>query len=155
MKKLALPPRHYATMYAEEWGWHLFPIKAMTKDKPLIAWSKYASNDPVTIAEWWMKWPTANIGLDCGRSGILVLDVDQHSKENNGAQSKMFLELEYGDLPVTLRSQTPTGGMHYFFKGTGRSTVGELGPGLDTRGVGGMVLLPGSRTDKGIYRWLP
>ena len=35
-----------------------------------------ASTDPEQIRAWWRKWPTANIGLRCGKdSGVIVLDV--------------------------------------------------------------------------------
>ena len=159
MSKPMLPPREpliYAVMYAEEWKWFLFPIKPMAKFPALVKWGTESSNDPDQIGEWWKRWPEANIGLDCGRSGITVVDVDLHSKEKNGQASLEILQLQYGPLPQTLRSRTPTGGTHYFFKGaSARNTVDVFGPGIDTRGNGGMVLLPGSRTKTGIYSWLP
>ena len=37
---------------------------------------KDATTDPETIARWWTQWPKANIGIECGRSSIVVLDVD-------------------------------------------------------------------------------
>src|SRR5665213_2957379 len=43
-----------------------------------------ATLDPVTIAAWWKRWPTANVAIDCGRSGLVVVDVDI----KNGAQGE-------------------------------------------------------------------
>jgi hypothetical protein len=147
-------PAALAQLYAEEWGWSLFPIKPMSKSPALVKWSIAASNDPKRVAEWWKRWPSANIGLDCGRANITVIDIDRHSPDRNGQESLEILEMIYEPLPGTLRSVTPSDGMHYFFTGVARNTVNQLGPGVDTRGAGGMVLLPGSRTAKGAYRWL-
>jgi hypothetical protein len=133
-----MSPLGYAMMYADQWGWYLFPIRAPFKDRPLVKWKTESSNDPKQICEWWGKWPTANIGVDCGRTGIFVLDVDQHSTAADGTKSLDLLEL--GVLPETLRQITPSGGLHYIFRGNFRSSIGELGPGLDTRGPGGMIL---------------
>lgn len=150
-----MTPLAFASFYVQEMGWYLFPIKPMQKAPGLVRWSIEASNDIKQIKEWWTRWPRANIGLDCGRSNIFVLDVDQHSVHADGAASLALLEMLYLPLPSTLRSQTPSNGVHHFFTGRGRNSVGELGPGLDTRGPGGMVLLPPSRTKAGIYKWLP
>ena len=52
--------------------------------------------------------------------------------------------------------QTPSGGLHFHFRSNGRevrNSAGKLGPGLDVRGDGGYVLLPGSRLEAGPYRW--
>jgi len=135
-------------------GWYLFPIRAPYKDRPLVKWSQHASRDGVTIERWWTQWPDANIGLDCGRTGIFVLDVDQHTTEANGVASLAALEMMHGVLPPTLMQRTPSGGTQYLFHGAFANSQSKLGPGLDTRGPGGMVLLPPSRTAKGHYTWL-
>jgi putative DNA primase/helicase len=156
VKHYAHRPLAYARLYVEEWKWFVFPIKPLAKYPALVRWAADSSNDPNQIAKWWSRWPEANIGLDCGRSDITVVDIDQHSKDKDGRASLDALQRKYGRFPPTLRSRTPTGGIHYFFKGGGlRNTVGALGPGIDTRGNGGMVLLPGSRTEAGAYCWLP
>ncbi len=37
---------------------------------------KDATRDPEQINKWWDKWPMANIGIACGASGIVVIDID-------------------------------------------------------------------------------
>jgi hypothetical protein len=47
-------------------------------------------------------------------------------------------------VPATFTVGTPGGGRHLYFKGSLPSTVRKLGRGIDTRGVGGYVLIPPS-----------
>jgi hypothetical protein len=73
-----------------------------------------------------------------------VLDVDV---QHGGAGTLKRLEHEHGELPETVEVLTPRGGRHYVFRHIGRtlkSGAGVLGPGLDTRGEGGYVLVPPS-----------
>ncbi len=113
-----------------------------------------ASTDPGQIRRWWSRWPEANIGIPTGeRSGLLVLDIDDH-----GFTSLDALEEEHGPLPETLTVRTGGGGMHLYLKyppGSGiRNSAGKVGLGLDVRGEGGYVVAPPSRTDKGPYAFL-
>lgn len=148
----SVKPLDYALRYARR-GWSLFPIRALLKDRPLIKWSLFASANAISINRWWSTWPAANVGLDCGRSRVCVLDVDIKN-DKDGRPALDMLELEYGALPPTRMQRTQTGGLQYLFRGMLPNTVNILGRGLDTRGPGGMVLLPPSRTANGRYRWL-
>jgi len=67
------------------------------------------------------------------------------------------LENEHGMLPSTVRTVTGKG-RHIYFKAVDglRNSASRLGPGLDTRGDGGYVLLPPSGHVSGrAYRWDP
>ena len=113
-----------------------------------------ASTDTATVLAWWQRWPTASIGIPTGAaSGIDVLDVDV---QHGGAGTLAGLERERGKLPATVEVLTPGGGRHYWFK-HGRelkSTAATLGPGLDTRGEGGYVVVPPSVGENGrAYRF--
>jgi hypothetical protein len=113
-----------------------------------------ATTDPGQIRRWWSRWPDANIGIPTGkRSGLLVLDIDDH-----GFTSLDALEEEHGQLPETLTVRTGGGGMHVYLKypaGCGiRNSAGRVGLGLDMRGEGGYIVAPPSRTDKGPYTFL-
>src|SRR5271169_6850906 len=37
---------------------------------------KDATCDPVRIKQWWERWPKANIGIACGPSNIVAIDID-------------------------------------------------------------------------------
>jgi len=54
------------------------------------------------------------------------------------------------DVPDTLTVRTPRGGRHLYFKGELRSTTDKLGAKIDTRGIGGYVLLPPSHTSSAV-----
>jgi len=47
-------------------GWHVFPIKAGTKDRPLVSWGSEATADAAKIERWWSRWPDANVGVATG-----------------------------------------------------------------------------------------
>ena len=61
-------------------GWFIFPlgVKAKTPDGTLAPQGfKSASIDPTQIEQWWTASPNANVGVDLGRSKLVVLDFDQ------------------------------------------------------------------------------
>lgn len=138
---------------AREWalkGFAVFPCGAGSK-KPGIEGGnglKDATTDIAQIDRWWTSNPSYNIGCAPDTSGQLsVLDVDPPRGESTLAD----LELEHELLPATFTVRTPRGGRHIWFKGQLPSSVGTetsgLGPKLDTRGIGGYVLLPPSSVD--------
>jgi hypothetical protein len=65
-----------AALKCGEVGLHVIPICPKDK-KPLIKrWPSAATTNPSHIRVWWDRWPDANIGVVCGPSGLVVLDVD-------------------------------------------------------------------------------
>jgi hypothetical protein len=120
-------------------GWHVFPCKDKDK-RPLIkAWQKAASTHPDHIRAWAKQWPNALVGISCGQSGLLVVDLD----DKNGKQgSGVWIDLcqANGGEPDTYTVKTRSGGFHVYFTGTGKTGVDTLGRGVDTRGAGGYVI---------------
>jgi putative DNA primase/helicase len=114
-----------------------------------------ASTSPEQIDTWWELWPDANVGIATGaQSGIWVLDVDP---DKGGDASLAELERRHGPLGQSWRVATGGGGLHLWFRSSDeplRSSVGQLGPGLDVRADGGYVVAPPSRHLSGCaYRW--
>ncbi len=111
---------------------------------------KDATTDLETIWEWWDQYPLANIIVPTGsRSGIWVLDVDP---AHGGSDSLSDLEAQYAVLPVTQEQITGGNGRHVVFVHPGpefRNTAGKLGPGLDTRGEGGYIIVASSKHKTG------
>jgi hypothetical protein len=137
-------------------GFFIFPILEGTKDQPLIKqWGIRASCDATQITEWWTRWPQANIGLACMKSGIAVIDSDM---PNGEATLQWLADLEGKILSPTKRARSPRSGVHRFYRGRIATTVGKIGANVDTRGVGsgngGYVLLAPSRTRDGSYKWI-
>ena len=101
----------------------------VTKD-----WTSHGITDPQTITISKKNW-----GVNCGLSGLFVIDVDVKPGKD-GLNELNTLEEHYGKLPETLTVSTPSGGRHLYFRGRGKSTVGVLAPSVDTRSVGGQVV---------------
>jgi Bifunctional DNA primase/polymerase, N-terminal len=134
-------------------NWYIFPIKAGAKYPALVKWKTESSNELAVYTRWRKQFPGCNWGLDCGRTGLAVLDIDV----KNGAVGRQSLEeliTKHSPLPETLMQRTGSGGDHYIFKGVMGSTVNKVGVNIDTRGVGGMVLIPPSVVGGNPYKWL-
>ena len=136
----------HALRLAED-GYYVFPCKENGKT-PLVPWTERSNRNPDTIKGWWASDFGAehnyNIGIDCGKSGILVVDVDcknnQPGKEN---YERLDKDKGFGKDLYTVR--TPSGGLHLYYRNSDfKSTASSLAVGIDTRGIGGYVLAAGS-----------
>jgi hypothetical protein len=112
-----------------------------------------ASADLQKVADWWHRWPDADVGIATGlASGFVVLDVDGAT----GLRSIAELEKRHGTIR-TAQVLTGSGGYHYWFRCPDeplRNSVKAIGDGLDVRGEGGYVVAPPSVHETGnIYRW--
>lgn len=160
--------------YAERFSWAVLPLhEAISrggcscskgaecqnagKHPRIKAWTDQASTDPQSIHDWWQKWPSANVGVATGlKSGLVVVDVDPR---HGGDDSLLALIQQHGALPETVEAITGSGGRHLFFQHPGgapmRNMAGTLlGPGLDFRADGGMVVVAPSRHASGTtYCW--
>ena len=159
----ANPNLQAALAYARR-GWNVFPAVLNSKKSHKAAahsggakWG--ATNNADQIAKDFAKWPTANIGIATGPgSGIFVLDVDTIKGHGvDGGESLTALEAANSPLPDTLRSQSPSGGVHYFFNYPTdielRNSEGKIGDGLDVRGMLGIVIAPPSAKGSEFYSW--
>ena len=104
-----------------------------------------ATLDEDQVVAWWNKWPNAMIGINAGKSGLFVIDIDR--KHVNGLDT--FSEWNINDS-AGLHSITPSGGMHILFTGTGKSSTNAK-TGIDTRGEGGYFIAPPSQIVQGEY----
>lgn len=119
------------------------------------------TNERVTRVLFGERYPTAMIGAPTGEQmGAFVLDVDVHKDDNgvvtNGYHTLAALEDMHGPLPRTAVAKTAGGGEHHYFRYVpGVRNRGGMGAGLDLRGSGGFVIMPGSKLETGAeYIWL-
>jgi hypothetical protein len=147
-------------------GWEVFPAKSDGSKKSEKSakfsnghrWGK--SVDPAEIRANYENWPNANIGIATGaETGFFVVEADTRKGHNvDGIASLRKLEVDHGTLPKTLMAESPTGSLHYYFRWPPtaiRNSASRIGPGIDVRGEGGMVIAPPSiRSGVGQYRWL-
>jgi hypothetical protein len=142
-------------------GWHVFPCMIGGKRPALHGnWQDLATTDPAAIRRWWDQAPY-NIGVSCGPSGLVVIDLDTPKTPvrpgetipgRTGTHALTALCAAHGEpFPhATFSVVTPSGGVHLYFRAAGqpvKNTAGRLGPLIDTRGDGGYVVGPGSRVN--------
>jgi hypothetical protein len=180
-----------APLNAARWcagrGWRVFPLRPGGK-RPAFpdhkaedctatdprcrgghqGWEPRATTDPDRISRAWAAAPY-NIGIACGPSGLLVIDLDKPKPGEvpppqwarpgirDGADVLADLCERHGQpFPSeTFMVRTRRGGLHLYFttppgmrlgNTNGRNERG-LGWLIDTRGHGGYVVAPGSYVD--------
>lgn len=140
-------------------GWSVFPLGTRSKiPKKGSHGLLDATSDAETVRAWWSETPTANIGLNVGRSGLVCVDVDPRH-DGDATWSELVSELGE-EVSRTVASATGGGGSHFLYRRNGkhvRSVDGALGPGVDTKSEGGYIVLPPSvHPDTGrAYAWVP
>lgn len=170
-----------ALAYAQR-GWAVFPLHSpgrtslcdcgdeactqAAKHPRISAWQKNASINERQIRDWWRKWPRANIGIACGKSSLVVLDVDPRhggdralselAKRHSGERYNTEV---VNELVATLASETGGGGEHYVYRaplGVNIRNAANLDSlaGLDVRGDGGyFVAAPSLHVSGARYQW--
>jgi len=126
-------------------GWYVFPLTPSGKFLKGFGWDRGASRSPKVIRAWWASDPRQRIGVHCGRSGLVVVDLDRkHGKDG-------FASLEDAglNLPRTFSYTSRSGnGEHHFFRapeGEQLTIDRDLNgmPGVDIRSGIGMVAYNG------------
>lgn len=145
-----------AVAYAKN-NWYVFPVKPRDKTPLTPHGLKDATNNIDVVRQWWAKWPEANIGLNCGKSGMVVVDLDKHG-ELDGLEEWENLQASTGLHVATSTSLTGGGGRHLIFKAPQgvsiKNSAGKLSPGIDIRADGGYIVLPPSIHPSGKpYAW--
>ncbi|MFD4377696.1 bifunctional DNA primase/polymerase [Streptomyces sp. NPDC058527] len=129
-------------------------------------------SDPRQVWDWWSgRFKRAHVGILTGRGGadvrgLLVVDLDvrkegsdlppEYAYASSGVDVLERMATEAGEAwPDTYTVLTPSGGVHLYFRqpedgpligcATGAGpTAPHLGPLIDVRGVGGLVIAAGS-----------
>lgn len=160
----------YATVYQKR-GWSVIPVHGISLETDRCTCNKIDCPNPgkhpierdwpqtrLTLPDVYTvfaeRYPWANVGIIMGEAvGVFALDIDP---KNGGDETLHRLIEENGPLSDTYTQQTGSGGEHYIFthpdfhiKG---DTTGKIfGPGIDIRAHNNMIVMAGSRTDKGLY----
>lgn len=139
-------------------GFAVFPCNA--NKTPKGKWREQSTTDEATIWAWWAQYPDAVPGLDCGKSSLLVIDLDRKTGAPDGVA--YFAELleqnavaHDGGAPVgVVAVRTPSTGLHIYTRQPEGERLGNSpgllkGHGVDVRGAGGYVLAPGATLPDG------
>ena len=122
-------------------GVAVFPVGGKDGKTPLIGGYTNFRFPPSqsTLAKWSEKFPNANIGLSCGPSELVVVDIDQA-----GLFSDMLIR--FGPTPIIVK--TPSGGYHLWYRERNpvrsRNLRTSHGLAVDIKALGGYVLVPPS-----------
>lgn len=168
--------------YAAGLGFHIFPVRPNDKvPHPLAGqWGMTATNDQMAIYNFWREHPTANIGIACRQSNLLVVDLDRAKEDWNlrgteweyvhaayGARvngedllDEMRFAAGEGPLDETFSVRTGSGGLHLYYRwDPSWPRISQASPVkgvVDVRGNGGQwggyVLGAGSVTAAGEYK---
>lgn len=143
-----------AEQYAQR-GLCVFPVK---EKRPCRkgSWKEYSTNDTAAAKKLFLDTPHADgIAIDCGKSGLVVVDVD--IKGVNGFESLDRLAAEGLSIDKnTWAQRTGSGGAQFFYRASGDDITVSVGSslGIDFRGAGGYVVIPPSLHPNGKrYEW--
>lgn len=151
-------PLGAALAYAEA-GWYVLPVRTDTKHPGSVVgsgWPSMSSRDPKTIASWFAG-TSHGIALHAGRSGAVILDVDEY--EN--VPDEVLAVIETTCCPYqSTRADEPGRGHYLLANDTGR----RIGNGLgrlagakkwgEVRGANGVIVVaPSVHPAGGLYRW--
>ncbi|MFE6846538.1 bifunctional DNA primase/polymerase [Streptomyces sp. NPDC057686] len=174
---------------AAQKNFHIFPVHPagtvrdgrIVDKEPMVAWGEAATTNIDQIIEWWIRQPTANIGISCKKSGLLVVDCDIYKQpwHLKGTSHEWIHNLygphvdgedclraiservgaDWAHTRQTYRVQTGRMGVHLYYRWPGEIRASQASPVrglLDVRTNGGRhggyVLAAGSATAAGPYQ---
>jgi len=146
--------KNHALNYAVN-GWYVLPCKKGAKEPLTTNGASDASNDPAQISKWWGRWPNANIAINTGKSGLVILDVDPRNGGNESLENLVDIHGEEFLSPVEVL--TGGGGKHYYYtakENSNQSLPSSLGDGLDLiRGNKYVIVPPSTHSSGNAYSW--
>ncbi len=141
-----------AAMHAAR-GRHVFPCLPGDKRPAVDKWEQRALADLERVRRYW-PGPRHNIGVACGPSRLVVLDLDTHGTlpedwrlpgiRDGKDVLAQICEWAGQDWPATHTVATPSGGWHLYFRAPDdveiRNSASLIGPMVDVRARGGYVI---------------
>lgn len=131
-------------------GWSCFPLHGKRPPTGYL-WRDRSTSDAATLAADFRTYSNGaapNVGLDCGKSGLVVIDLDRKDGRDGPAEWAALKARMGFDDAGALVSQTGGGGLHLVFSAPVgaviRNGANKLGPGIDVRADGGYIVAPGS-----------
>lgn len=112
-----------------------------------------ATSDPEMIRHWWGRVPNANIGVALAQSGLVAIDIDPR---NGGWDTIDEIERQHGPLVSDVLALTGGGGEHRVFALSAEMHVslpGKLGPGVDVKRNGYIMVEPSTHISGKRYEW--
>lgn len=117
-------------------GYFVFPVTSISKTPYKgFHWTENSTNNKNVISDYWQKYPYGRIAIDCRKSGITVVDVDQKPEKGKYGLQVLFNCLKkWGDLadnvPIVI---SPSGGLHLYFADSGENLLYDYADCIDIR----------------------
>ena len=140
-------------------GYHVHPLRPREKVPATGSGFKDASRDAGRIARWWDAMPDANIGVACGASGIVVLDIDTKAAAD---PREILAGFDRAGAPVIGTGIAPERcerypsslsgrrGVQVYFRGDMPSAARLTIAGCEIKAAGGYVVAPPSVHPSGV-----
>jgi len=126
-------------------GWSVFPCIPGEKVPAVAHGFEAATTDPGQITSWWSRNPDRNVAVATGaqRGGPDVLDIDRH-EDRTGFPALAELKRSglFGEPRAMIR--TPSGGAHFYYRGSDQASAKCPARAVDFRSNGGYVVAPPS-----------
>lgn len=110
---------------------------------PRVKWREKSTRSEMQIRRWAEMWPGCNWGIDTGKSGLIVVDLDIEKPGFDGGDL-----LDLLDAYPTWQVMTGGGGYHFIYRSpegaTFTNSPGNLPEGVDVRANGGYIVAPHS-----------
>lgn len=135
---VSIPAGELSAEAYQQAGLAVFPLKARTKDPATAHGYKDATTDRERFS-----WDDHNVGLPMSMNGLVAIDVD----DLNAEAVKLL------DRYPTARQRTRKGFHAVYSTRETLSNSHTLGPGVDVRGVGYIVVEPSIHPDGHEYTW--
>lgn len=139
-----------AALEAANRGWSVIPLRPKQKQPATRHGLLDARDDLVGVFQYWEQVPEANVGVVCHASDLVVIDVDPR---HDGDETLYRAEKALGPLPTTVSALTGGGGAHYFFNHPGGTLRGQIGPGVDVKDHGYVLISPSIHPSGERYEW--
>lgn len=131
---------------------------AGNEKRPIVKWQNLEKISAGTTANYFDKYATKRPGIAIltgeRSNGLVVIDID-NKNGHNGLKSIQEWERQHGYFPETWQVETPSGGIHLYFKAKGqyKTRTGIL-DGVDIRAEGGLVIAPPTAINGKSYEFI-
>lgn len=146
-----------AAHQAQERGFSVFPLVANSKRPLFKGWQQRATTDRSQIERWW-NGREYNVGIACGPSGLVVIDLDAPKEIGQYHGRDVLWDLMQRDRVAwtqTYTVMTPGDGVHLYYRAPADlpvgNSAGQVGQNIDIRASGGYVVAAGSAIDGDPY----
>lgn len=111
-----------------------------------------ATTDPETIKRWFAYGHQLNIAIQLSQSGLCAIDIDPR---NGGELTLENVEAKYGKLRSDVEQLTGGGGQHFVYSNPHgiQALPGKLGPGIDVKANGYIMVWPSLHVSGLLYEW--